>query len=167
MDAEMPLPPVDQVAETPEGTTVTMKVRTPGCPTVFLAIWLMGWLVGEVMAIGGLTRGGLPLGGVLFMLLWLVLWSAGGAAAALLLAFMLGGTESIIVDGATFSRRVEAFGKGRAWSWPIAEVNGLHATGSFVECTVRGKRMRWGTSLSESAAARIAEQLIERYPQLR
>lgn len=72
-------------------------------PAIFLAIWLCGWLAGEVAAIGGLVALAVAapwpvmlIGGA-FLLLWLALWTAGGLAAGTTFLAMLGAEERLEV----------------------------------------------------------------------
>ncbi len=75
------------------GTTTSFRFRPQGPGRFFVAgflsFWLCGWLAGEIFALGvlwrlltsGLTTGQWALPAVLFLLVWLSLWSFGGAVA--------------------------------------------------------------------------------------
>jgi hypothetical protein len=90
---------------------------------VFLSVWLLGWAAGEVFAIGmlatifsslsGVLADRLPAGMiefatsgaagfvVLFLLVWLTLWTFGGIAAITHLLRSLAGEDSIALQGAS------------------------------------------------------------------
>ncbi len=93
-------------------------------PAAFLAVWLCGWAVGEVFAIGmvlyvtGLfewipvlstwPHGDRPAPGfalaiTVFLTVWLALWTLGGWAAAMQLGRLLAGVDRVRWDGATLA----------------------------------------------------------------
>ena len=65
----------------PEGLKVLIPAGRNIFALIFLGVWLFGWLIGEIAAIGRLTftRG---IGMDTFLLLWLALWTIGGGVAA-------------------------------------------------------------------------------------
>ncbi|MDM7952625.1 MAG: hypothetical protein QUV07_05335 [Cyanobium sp. CZS 25K] len=80
----------------PETGTATLRFRPQGpgrfFVAAFLSLWLCGWLAGEVFALGLLWRflatfparapsGQVALPAALFVLVWVSLWTFGGAAA--------------------------------------------------------------------------------------
>ncbi|WP_216913194.1 MULTISPECIES: hypothetical protein [unclassified Synechococcus] len=72
-------------------TSFRFRPQGPGrfFVAAFLSFWLCGWLAGEIFALwvlwrmlgGGLATGQWALPAVLFLLVWLSLWSVGGAVA--------------------------------------------------------------------------------------
>jgi hypothetical protein len=102
------------------GTTTTSFRFRPQGPgrffvAAFLSIWLCGWLAGEIFALwvlwrlltGGLASGQWALPALLFLLVWLSLWSFGGAVA---LREVLGAlwSEDRLVFGADGSLLLQA-----------------------------------------------------------
>lgn len=160
----LPLPPVEQLTETPDGLLVTMRAKTAGCPVVFLSAWLLGWMVSEGFALRALISGTGDVSATALLVVWLVVWTIGGLAAAAVLAFFLGGVESLTITDTTLTRRIEAFGKGFSWRWPLAEIAEFRATDSFLAFTVAGRKVRVGTALTDSVAQRIAEDVLARFP---
>src|SRR5262252_5066551 len=105
-----------QVEQTASGTERRLEVsgfgRFFGAP--FLAAWLAGWAVGEFFALSVIFKGvrsilgghshagahpvgvGMALGGGLFLLVWLGLWTLGGLAAGSQLLRMLFGRDLLV-----------------------------------------------------------------------
>ncbi len=161
------------IEETPEALRVIMPAPRVGCVAVFLSVWMMGWLVGEVSALGALFRMGSLLNPAsLFLVVWLLGWTAGGLVAASILVFMLDGAEVVTFSEAEIRRRAEAFGRGFDWVYPMAEAKNLRPTGdengvkSFVSFDHNGKTIRFGTGLNETEAERVVEAVWSRFPQL-
>jgi hypothetical protein len=75
-----------------------------GCGALFLGVWLMGWLGGEVAIIhtilGALrgAQGAFDLGAGLAMVLWLAFWTMGGVVAGGVLLFLLFGAEWVRLE---------------------------------------------------------------------
>lgn len=65
----------------------------------FLGFWLMGWATGEISVIKQLISGKAPPGALIFMGIWLIFWTIGGAAALAFFFFVLAGKEIITADG--------------------------------------------------------------------
>lgn len=65
--------------------------------SLFIAVWLCGWVYGLFMALSMLVSsgGGFVLG---FMLVWLTGWTLGGLAALFSLVWMLVGFERVTID---------------------------------------------------------------------
>ncbi|HEX7512218.1 MAG TPA: hypothetical protein VF464_02505, partial [Candidatus Methylomirabilis sp.] len=79
----------------PEGLEIIIPAGRNLFAVVFLGVWLVGWLVGEVTAIAGLA-GITSAGNVaadLFLLVWLTFWTIGGCFAAYTWLWMLAGKE--------------------------------------------------------------------------
>lgn len=65
---------------------------------IFMGAWLGGWFMGEAFAIGALTGlfGDNPAG--LFILFWLVAWTAGGFFALRTFLWMIAGKELLLFE---------------------------------------------------------------------
>ncbi len=121
----------------PGSTEYSKSLRPQGCArwfgASFLAVWLVGWVMGEVFAAGGLVgvaASFLPsslvgdwrpksfptgMGAVLsgsFLLGWLSLWTVGGIAAIKELLRLLWSSDEISVAGSTLTVR------SRIGLWP-------------------------------------------------
>ena len=161
------------IEETPEALRIIMPVPRVGCVAVFLAVWLMGWLAGEVSALSALFRTGTLLNPAsLFLVVWLVGWTAGGLVAGSVLAMLIDGREIVSFSADEIDRRAEAFGRGLNWRYPMAEVTNLRPTGDesgvkdFISFDHKGKTIRFGTGLNETEAERAVEAVWARFPQL-
>ncbi len=60
---------------------------------LILSAWLVGWAFGEWMAVQRLFFSDAPEGGAWFLVLWLLLWTAGGLLALRQLLRLLAGRE--------------------------------------------------------------------------
>jgi hypothetical protein len=161
------------IEETPDGVRIVMPVPQAGCVAVFLAVWLTGWLFGELSAISAFFRMENLLNPLtLFLIVWLVGWTAGGLFAAAALAMMLGGREIVTFTADVVDRRAEAFGRGLNWHFVMSDVTNLRPTGDdngvkdFISFDYRGKTTRFGTGLNETEAERAVEAVWKRFPRL-
>ncbi|MFZ2538637.1 MAG: hypothetical protein WAX04_07030, partial [Oscillospiraceae bacterium] len=76
---------------------ITIPTKKNWFSIIFLPIWLVGWLVGEVMISGQLlaNEAGTP---DLFLIVWLIGWTAGGAFAILAFLWQLVGKQVITLS---------------------------------------------------------------------
>ncbi len=139
-------------------TSFRFRPQGPGrfFVAAFLSFWLCGWLAGEIFALwvlwrllgNGLATGQWALPAVLFLLVWLSLWSVGGAVA---LRQVLGAlwSEDRLVLGADGSLLREAhrgpFRRRRAL--PRQEIRGFHV----------GQVGAWGGPLMAELSGRSLE----------
>jgi len=162
---------------TPEAVRVVMPVPRVGCVIVFLGLWMIGWVAGEFSALRGLIFGGIGLNiATLFLLVWLVGWTAGGVVFGSILLLMLDGREIVSVGDGIVRRRVEAFGVGLSWRYPLEQVSNWRPTGdesgvkSFMAFDHDGpkgsKTIRFGTGLTEPRAEEICAEVWSRFPSL-
>jgi len=162
------------IEDTPDGLRVSMRAPRAGCLVAFLTVWFIGWTYGGIEAIRALFSAESlfnPLS--LFLLLWLAGWLAGELFVAALLAFMIDGQEVLEVDGEELRLRAEAF--GRAWTrrYALTEASNLRPVSSdegsrtFLAFDFRGKTVRFGTDLNETATLLIAQTVWDRAPSLR
>jgi hypothetical protein len=156
------------IERTPEGLTVTMDVPRMVWVSAFLALWLCGWAIGEISVILALfqriAHPGLDL---LFTVVWLAGWTAGGAAAAAFFALTVKGREIVTLAPDGLRRRIEAFGLGYTWSYDPVLVTDLRVMpssggpGAFFGFEYGQRRVRFGSGLTADDAARIVEMLLE------
>lgn len=139
-----------------------------GCVAAVLGAWLCGWAVGEIGGLRALferpPHADLDL---LFAVVWLVGWTAGGAAAAAFLALTLKGREIVTLAPDGLRRRIEAFGVGYTWRYDPALVRDLRVmtasrgSGAYFGFEYGQRRVRFGSGLSAQDAARVVEALLE------
>ena len=113
------------------GSTASLRPNGIGryFNAAFLSLWLAGWIVGEVVALWMMGAILVSISGVgsariqtdannlatsgaigfviLFLLLWLTLWTIGGIAAATTLLRSLAGEDSITLQGSRLELFVE------------------------------------------------------------
>ena len=161
------------IEDTAEELRIVMRAERAGCVAVFLGVWLMGWLFGEVSALQSLFRFETLLNPAsLFLLVWLAGWTVGGVVAGGIFAMMLDGREIVTFTEQEIDRRAEAFGRGFNWRFAMPDVTNVRQTSSdggvkdFVSFDYRGKTVRFGTGLNETEAERIVEAVWRRFPQL-
>jgi hypothetical protein len=128
-------------------TQITIPAKKNWLPLIFLAIWLTGWLCGELFALGVLLSsvGGLlaqlfgfsvdfidfdsnEMGGVFvmgFMLVWLIIWTYGGYSALRTFLWQLAGKEIVEASrmGIKLSRLI--LGLGRVKEYQAGEIADL------------------------------------------
>lgn len=162
---------------TPESVRVVMPVPRVGCVIAFLGLWMIGWAAGEFSALRSLFFGGMGLNiATLFLLVWLVGWTAGGLVAGSIFLLMLDGSEIVTVGDGVVRRRVEVFGVGLSWRYPLERVSNWRPTGdesgvkSFITFDYDGpkgsKGIRFGTGLTEPRAEEICAEVWSRFPAL-
>lgn len=126
----------------PEG--ISLRFRPQGVArfagATFLAVWLTGWAVGELVALATLTRGlsaflagtapatpGMPLlAGGAFLMLWLVVWTLGGVAAIRQLLRTLWADDRLVLRGDRLicTRRIGPFSTTRRFE--AREIRSIH-----------------------------------------
>lgn len=143
----------------------------------------MGWGFGEVTVVQQLTRGltrGPP---VLFLAVWLALWTAGGAFVIAVIAWSIAGREVISVAGGTLAVRREVLGIGRAWEYDGVHVRNVRVSpapfdpfdfrasvrfwglgGGPIAFDYGARTHRFGAGIDEAEAAPIVAAIRERLP---
>lgn len=114
--------------ETPEGPRLTIPTPCLWPLSLFLAVWLSGWVGGEVSAVRSLLgifgKGACGPGELLpgaFLMFWLTGWTVGGAAACGVFLFSLKGAEIVTLREGTLSLKLETFlGLGWTRRLPVA-----------------------------------------------
>lgn len=177
--------PAFTTAHTPEGWQVTMPMQKQWGKSLVTLIWLCGWLFGEIVVSQQLLAG-TSKAPVLFLVLWLLLWTTGGVIALVDLLWHVTGHEHIIVSGNTLHHVVVLLGRLRTTrSYDTTAIQNLRATErgrpnlrfnfSFFQ-TARGqlgtvafdfggRTFHFGASLETAAARTLIEQLQTRLPQ--
>jgi len=166
----------------PGGLRVVIPARRRWLVSLFLGVWMCGWTVGEVTALGALFAGKGP-GLNSFLLVWLVLWTLGGAFAATALAWNVAGREVVSVSGATLTVRREVLGVGRTSEYDAASVRNLRVApqpfdpfdfrsgmrlwglgGGVVAFDYGAATHRFGAGVEEAEGAEIVRAFRERLP---
>jgi hypothetical protein len=99
-----------------------VRVRRNWGLGIFLAAWVCGWSVGEVVVIRQLATRSLPGPGLAFLALWLAAWTVGGAVALLQLLWIFAGREEIELGPRSLAVRTVAGPLRRTREYDLAEV---------------------------------------------
>ena len=121
------------------GLRITIPAKPQVFVTLFLAFWLIGWAVGEVIVsyqlLSDRPLGG---GGSIFMMAWLGAWTVGGAWAASTFLWNIGGNEVIELNSTTLKRRkqIPVFSRSKEFAVASMAICGwrrqcLHRSGTI------------------------------------
>lgn len=122
-----------------DGIRVTIPVPRQWGRILFLTVWCLMWLYGEIAVIARMLEPD-PQTSELFFAAWLLPWSAAGIVALISLLWRLAGREVISITADAFSHRIEAFGIGRSRSFELSQVH----------------RLRLGENADRKSAAELA-----------
>lgn len=181
----MPNPRAPKIRATitggPEGLEIVIPVRRHFFPLLFLGVWLVGWLMGETTAIRQIFSDR-PGGPAAFLLLWLILWTAGGGVAAYLWLWMLVGKERILMGASALHMKHDVLGLGRVRTYELLKIRNLRVApppaaprgtgvmvglpgvaGGLIAFEHAGKTVRFGASIDEIEARTIVERMRQRH----
>jgi len=100
------------ITDTSMGLRIAMPCRSSWLVICFLAFWLCGWAVAEVMVVAQFLNGDAPPEGELFMLAWFGVWTIGGGFAIYAWLWQVMGKEIVTVRGQTLKIRRDIGGFG-------------------------------------------------------
>ena len=167
------------VSDGPDGLTFVVPSRRQWFAMLFLPVWLVGWLFGEVFAVRGLISGKGP---SLFLLVWLTMWTLGGGLALLGWLWMLAGRERLVVKPGVLVHRLELFGLHRTREYDLSQVRNLKVSpesfnpwnmgssfrmwglgGGVVSFDYGARTIRVAASVDEAEGRMIVNRIQERY----
>ena len=151
----------------------------------FLTFWLIGWTFGELAAINELVTNRTNAVD-LFLLVWITLWTIGGATAWLTILWIIFGREIITTDGQQIlTHRREILGVGQSKEYDLSFVSDLRAAPALLRSANQWRRpafgwqnfntiafdygaktIRIGNSLDEAEAKQIIRTLHNHIPSL-
>jgi len=112
------------------GMFIEMPSRKNWAVLIFATLWLGGWaaalnMVWNVFIPLNQTSpaGDGPMGTDLFLVFWLMAWTAGGLGVLFMLLWGYWGRESLSLAGSTLTLRKSIFGVGRSWHMDLGEVS--------------------------------------------
>lgn len=122
-----------EVERIPGGIKITIPSKKNYLVIGFVGVWLMGWAVGEVVAVASLlgTSSEMDMAApTLFIIPWLIGWTIGGACAVYLLLWNAFGKEIILLRASELQhiRQIPIFRRSREYD--LSAVSGLRAQGS-------------------------------------
>lgn len=151
------------VRKTADGLGVSIPPPRNLFMTGFLCLWLAGWAAGEMFALRTLLAGGL--GPSLFLIIWLIPWTLGGAGVLWVVLWQLFGREQLFFTSGALVREWSLLGfrrrrvvMGETITSIKAETgnNDLAGLGA-IKVKTSGKTMRIGAGLTDYEAELIAD----------
>ncbi len=163
----------------PDGLQIVIPAKRNPIVLVFLGVWLAGWLMGVVDAVG---RVGRDLASDPLLLVWLVLWALAGSVAAYTWLWMAIGKERILMGATTLSLRRDVAGVGVTRRYRLTGIRDLRVlpqpagpldfggtaraigfTGGVIAFEYEGKIVRFGAAIEATEAQVIVERMRQRY----
>lgn len=133
------------IADTPDGLRIVMPCRRSWLVILFLAFWLCGWAVAEVMVAIQFLNGDAPPEGEFFMLAWFGVWTVGGTLAIYAWLWQLLGKEMVTVRGQTFTTRRDIAGFGFDKEYDFRQMRDLRvASVGFSPVDFSSSLQLWG-----------------------
>jgi len=187
MAPTMPGKPRYTVEDTFAALRITIPARRNWPVVLFLGFWLGGWAIGEVIVGALLLRDVLALlngqtpdtgqgAGMLFMALWLTLWTLGGGFALVTWLWNLAGKEVVVIDGESLTLWKAVFGVGPSRRYEAAYVDRLRASGGSdgsqgpwsggLAFDYAGSTVRFGAGLTPDEARDLVALIGDRFPSL-
>jgi hypothetical protein len=165
----------------PEGLEIVIPATRSLFALGFLGMWLVGWFMGEVAVIARLASAG-EIGREPVLILWLLLWTAGGGAAAYTWLWMLAGKERVLMGASTLRVKRDVLGFGPARVFELSKIRNLRVppqsgvrlegrtglrpwgvTSGAITFEYAGKTVRFGVSIEDTEARAIVERMKQRY----
>jgi hypothetical protein len=165
----------------PEGLEIVIPARRNVAVLIFLGAWLAGWAMGELNALTQILSGRIR-AAALFLLLWLLFWTVGGAVACYLWLWTLIGKERILMGTSTLRITRDILGFGWPRVYPLYAIRNLRVAplrvvpgnrpavfrlsgfgGGRIAFEHQARAIRFGASLDEVEARAIVERMQQRY----
>lgn len=170
------------IADSSDGLRIIIPAHRNWFLLFFLSLWLCGWAFGEIMAPATMLRSSPPLSAILFMVVWLTLWTVVGGFALYAWLWNVAGREILTIDEQKMTTRREVFGRGRSNIFDRIYINNLRVSpvaynpwdfkGSLyfwgigdgtIAFDYGAKTYRFGTRLEEAEANQIIKAIQQRY----
>jgi len=169
------------IADTAGGLRIVMPCRRSWSVIVFLAFWICGWAVGEVMVSRQFLQGDAPAEGEFFMLTWLGVWTGGGVVAVYAWLWQVMGKEIVTVHGQTFTVRRDIGGVGFEKDYDLVQMRNLRGqpvgfspvdlsssfqlwgVGGMIAFDYGARTVRFGVGLDEAEVEHVLTSIKQRY----
>lgn len=170
------------ITDSSEGFRIVIPCRRSLFVIAFLALWICGWGVAEVMVAKQFLGGDAPPEGEAFMLVWLGVWTLGGGVAIYAWLWQLMGKEIVTVRGQTFTVRRDIGGFGLSKEYDLVQMRDLRigpigmnpvnvssslqlwGVGGGVIVFEHGARTaRFGAGLDEAEAKQVVAAITKRF----
>jgi hypothetical protein len=180
-----PAPMRTRIEDALSGLRVVIPAKRSWGTVLFICLWLCGWVMGELSAIGALfglgpfqsmAHGKHPAPNA-FLFVWLLAWTAGGAFALYTVIWCLVGREVITLDGQALVVWHEPlpFPPKREFDW--AQVKNLRISpqpsprrsnlqlgfGGPIAFDYGAKTWRFGIDLDEAEAGMLLDSIRRRF----
>lgn len=170
------------IADTSEGLRVAIPCRRSWFVILFLAFWLCGWAVAEIMVAKQLLDGDAPPEGEFFMLAWFGVWTVGGVLAIYAWLWQVMGKEIVTVRGQTFKIRRDIAGFGFDKEYNLVQMRDLRVGyvefnpmdfssslqlwgvgGGVIAFDCGERTYRFGAGLDEAEATQVVTAIKQRF----
>lgn len=170
------------ITDTSAGLRIIMPCRRSWFVILFLAFWLCGWAVAEVMVANQFLNGDAPPEGEFFMLTWFGVWTVGGVFAIYAWLWQVMGKEIITVHGQTFTTRRDIGGFGFDKEYDLLQMRDLRVGqvgfnplefssslqlwgvgGGVIAFDYGARTYRFGAGLDEAEAKQAVTAIKQRY----
>lgn len=121
-----------QIYDRGKNLEIVIPAKRKYAMMVFISLWLIGWAFGEFVLPFSLFRSTLDTGVSLFLLVWLALWTAGGAIAFLTLGWNISGQEIVTVTEDRLQIAQKIFGIGPLKEYQLADVKNMRIDSNLV-----------------------------------
>ncbi len=169
------------VTDTVQGLRIVIPCRRSWFVIFFLACWILGWAVGEVMVSRQFFNGDVPAEGELFMLAWLGIWTVGGAVAIYAWFWQIMGKEIVTLHGQRFTVRRDIGGFGFDKEYDLVQIRDLRVGpvgmnlldfssslqlwgvgGGMIAFDCGARTHRFGASLDEAETKQVVTAIAQR-----
>lgn len=167
---------------TAEGFCIGIPCRRSVFVIGFLAFWICGWGVAEIMVAKQLVSGDAPPDGEWFMLAWLGVWTIGGGVAIYAWLWQVMGKEILTMRGQTFTVRRDIGGFGFDKAYDLVQMRDLRigqigfdpvnvssslqlwgVGGGVLAFDYGARTYRFGAGLDEAEAKQVVIAIKQRY----
>jgi hypothetical protein len=126
-----PAKPRATLSETPHGLEIVIPARRNWLLIVFVAAWLCGWAVGEIMVpLSLFSETGDP-SAVAFAVVWFAMWTLGGGFALYVFLWSLVGRERVLLSASRLAFKRDLLGFGRLREYPPCQCRERHLPGAI------------------------------------
>jgi hypothetical protein len=174
--------PRARVSDTPAGRVVEIPAMRNVFVLGILSVWLVGWSVGWLAAASQLFADRAPTG---FLVIWLGIWTAGGAFALFAVIWGIAGREVITAapSSLVLERRIGSLGRARRYDTslirdlrvsaqpyrPFDRRSGLWfwgISGGWIAFDYGASTIRFAAGLEEAEAKQVVARLLESVPSI-
>ncbi len=162
-DVIEPPAPRATVSEENGGLRISIPCVRSWFAVVFLTGWLIAWAVFEVLITREIFTARIPLHMRVFMIGFLLAWTAGGLAAVWALLRSVGGRELVEIDATTLTIWSKTWLFARRRAFALGAIQDLRVdTGLRFDYGAR--TYTFGSSLDEAELKQLYSRIIIRYP---